>query len=236
MASSSSHSSAHRIVAHAAVLTLLGLGACTTIKPVDYAGLSSASELKPTHESENAFQYQNPDIRSEQYMNVIIDPVTVYTGGDSQFGSVSPDNRAKIAQYMQQQFTLAFGKDVKIVENAALPKMVRLHLTLTGMRTSTPVISTISHIAPGGIVVNAGLGATGHPGTFTGSISYAAEIYDAATGELKYACVSQRAPFALDITSSFGRLDAAKAGVRHGAQQLNQDLIKAGLLKTSASG
>jgi hypothetical protein len=70
---------------------------------------------------------------------------------------------------------------------------------------------------------------------FTGSISYAAEVYDAATGELKYAVISQQAPFAMDVTSSFGRLDAARTGVRHGAQELNLDFIKAGLLKASSS-
>jgi len=215
---------------------LAGLNACATIKPVDYKGLSSTNELKPTKNGENAFQYVSPDIQSVQYANVIVDPVTVYTGDDSQFRSVSTANREKIAEYMQQQFTAAFAKDVKVVETDAAPNTIRLHLTLTGMRTSTPVISTLSHVAPGGIVINAGLGAAGHGGTFTGSISYAAEVYDAASGELKYAVISQRAPFAMDVTSSFGRLDAARTGVRHGAQELNLDLIKAGLLKASSSG
>ncbi len=217
------------------LIALVGVNACATIKPVDYKDLSSTNELKPTKDGDNAFQYVSPDIQSVQYANLIVDPVTVYTGDDSQFSSVSPDNRVKIAQYMQQQFTAALAKDVNIVETAAAPNTVRLHLTLTGMRTSTPVISTLSHVAPGGIVINAGLGAAGRGGTFTGSISYAAEVYDATTDELKYAVISQRAPFAMDVTSSFGRLDAAKTGVRHGAQELNQDLIKAGLLKASTS-
>ena len=229
MTSLSWRSITQRVATYAAVVALFGLNACASTTPVAYKGLSSAPELAPTKESKNAFQYKNPDIRSEQYANLIIDRVTVYTGEDSQFGSVSPKDRAKIAEYMQQQFKTVFGKNVNIVETADEPGTARLHLTLTGMETSTPVVSALSHILPVGLVVNAGLGAAGHGGTFFGSISYAAEVYDAATGELKYASVSRRAPFAMDVTASFGRLDAAKKGVRSGAQQLNQSLTKTGL-------
>jgi hypothetical protein len=101
------------------------------------------------------------------------------------------------------------------------------------METSTPVVSALSHILPVGVVVNAGLGVAGHSGTFLGSVSYAAELYDAASGELRYASVSRRTPFAMDITASFGRLDAAKKGVRIGAKQLSEDLSKTGLFNAS---
>jgi hypothetical protein len=235
MTSFSSRSITQRVATYTGVIALLGLNACASTTPVAYKGLSSTPELTPTKESKNAFQYKNPDIQSEQYTNLIIDPVTVYSGEDSQFGSVSPKDRAKIAEYMQQQFKTVFGKNVNIVETAVEPGTARLHLTLTGMQTSTPVVSALSHILPVGLVVNAGLGAAGHSGTFFGSISYAAEVYDAATGELKYASVSRQTPFAMDVTASFGRLDAAKKGVRSGAQHLNQDLSKTGLFSPSDS-
>ena len=224
---------AQRLVTLFSVITLSGLNACASTTPVAYQGLSSARALTPTKESKNTFQYKNTDVQSEPYANLILDPVTVYTGEDSQFGSVSRDNRARIAEYMQRQFTTDFGKKVHIVETAIEPGTVRLHLTLTGMETSTPVVSALSHILPVGVVVNAGLGAAGHSGTFLGSVSYAAELYDAATGELIYASVSRRTPFAMDVTASFGRLDAAKKGVRIGAKQLSEDLSKTGLFNAS---
>jgi hypothetical protein len=59
--------------------------------------------------------------------------------------------------------------------------------------------------------------------TATASASVAA---NATTGELAYASVSRHTPFALDITSNAWRLDAAKKGVRIGAHDLREELIK----------
>src|SRR5260221_13312938 len=101
---------------------------------------------------------------------------------------------------------------------------MRLHLTLRGIETSTPVISTVSHLAPMGLVVNTALQATGRNGTFFGSVSYAAELSDSESGALRYAYVTKQTPDALDITASIGYLDAAKTGIRIGAKHLVAEL------------
>ncbi len=124
-------------------------------------------------------------------------------------------------------------KSTSAAEAVSDRSTTRLHLTLTGLETSTPVVSTISHVVPVGLLVNAGLGASKHGGTFFGSDFHAAEVYDATTGELVYASVSRRTPFALDITSSIARLDAAKKGVRLGAQDLSEELIKMEIVESS---
>lgn len=202
------------------------LTACASTKPIAYHELPSASHLVAAHDGNNQFEYTNPNADLRHYINVVLDPVTIYTGDDAQFGSVPAEGRSAIAEFMQQQFTTELGKEVQMVDTTSEPSTARLHLTLTGIETSTPVASTLSHVLPVGLLVNAGLGAAKHGGTFFGSVSYAAEIYDAATGELVYASVSKRAPSALDITSSIGRLDAAKKGVRVGAQHLREELTK----------
>ena len=92
---------------------------------------------------------------------------------------------------------------------------------------STPVLSTVSHVLPVGLVVNAGAQATGGRGTFSGWVSYAVEIEDAHTGTLLYAHVANRSANALDITANFGPLDAAKAGVRSAADKLDKELAGA---------
>jgi hypothetical protein len=80
--------------------------------------------------------------------------VAVYTGGDSQFGSVPEDARQRIADYMHQQFTEVLGKELQITDSVA-PHTARLHLTLIGLKTSTPVLSTATHVLPVGLLVNA---------------------------------------------------------------------------------
>jgi hypothetical protein len=140
-------------------------------------------------------------------------------------GPVSQEGRQEIAVYMQQEFKKLLGKKMEITDSPK-PGTVRLHLTLTGIEKSTPVMSTLSHLLPVGLLVNAGFEAAGHNGSFFGSVSYAIELHDVSTGELIYAAVSKENPRALDLTSSFGRLDAAKTGVRHGADHLSTDLEK----------
>jgi hypothetical protein len=215
-----------RTVAILAALSGAVLTGCASTKPNAYQELASASRLEPVRDGNNQFEYTNPKADLRHYANLILDPVTIYTGGDSQFGSVPEESRSTIAEYMQRQFSTELGKKVPIVDTPLETSTACLHLTLTGIETSTPVMSTLSHVVPVGFLVNAGLGASKHGGTFFGSVSYAAEIYDAATGELVYASVSRRTPSALDIGSSIGRLDATKKGVRLGAQDLREQLIK----------
>ena len=119
------------------------------------------------------------------------------------------------------------GATIANVNLRAGPGTLRARLTLTGAEASTPVLSTVSHVLPVGLVVNAGAQATGGRGTFSGWVSYAVEIEDAHTGTLLYAHVANRSANALDITANFGPLDAAKAGVRSAADKLDKELAGA---------
>jgi hypothetical protein len=205
------------------LISALALIGCASTPPVAFRELPSASKLQPVKDQKDHFRYTNPASDFRNYTALIVDPVTIYAGSDSQFGSVPDDARRAIADYMHQQFTEVLGKKLQMTDSIA-PHAARLHLTLIGIETSTPVVSAASHVLPIGLLVNAGLGASGHNGTFFGSVSFAAELYDATTGELLYGSVSRETPFALDVTASLRRLDAAKAGVRRGAQHVRNDL------------
>jgi Protein of unknown function (DUF3313) len=220
-----------RIAASAGLGVSLSLAGCASTRPVAYQDLSSASELKPV-KGYNQFQYMKPNDPLKNYDALVVDPVSIYNGADAQFGPVSQQGRQEIAVYMQQEFTKLLGKKMEITDSPK-PGTVRLHLTLTGIEKSTPVMSPLSHLLPVGLLVNAGFEAAGHNGSFFGSVSYAIELYDVSTGELIYAAVSKETPRALDLTSSFGRLDAAKTGVRHGAEHLCKDLEKDHIAKVA---
>jgi Protein of unknown function (DUF3313) len=201
-----------------AMLALPGCGST----PVAYQELGSAAQLRPAREAEKPFQYRGTSDLAG-YSKLMIDPVTIYTGPDAQFGSVSPDDRKIVADYMTRKFTEVLGKRYELTNEPA-PGTARLHLTLTGIETSTPVLSTVSHVAPVAVVVNTALEATDHNGTFFGSVSYAVELSDAVGGDLLYAYVTRQTPDALDVTASVGYLDAAKTGIRIGARHLVADL------------
>lgn len=210
-----------------AAVACLAMAGCSSSTPVAYQGLSSAQQLHQIKDDEKPFQYRNADARLGNYTKILIDPVTIYDGHDAQFGSVSTEDRHIITDYMTAKFPEILGEKFQVVQTAD-PAAIRLHLTLTGIEESTPVLSTISHLSPVGVVINGGLQAAGSNGTAFGSVSYAVELSDSATNELLYAYVTKQTPDALDATASIGYLDAAKEGVRIGANHLQEDLSKNG--------
>ena len=62
----------------------------------------------------------------------------------------------------------------------------------------------------------------GHSGTFTGSVTYAVEIYDASTSQLLESYITRQYPTVYDISSTFGAFTAAKTGIGNGAQRLKR--------------
>jgi hypothetical protein len=206
---------------------ILVLAGCSAPAPVAYQGLASAGQLQPAKDAELPFQYLSPTAELARYPKLLIDPVTVYAGGDGQFGTIAAEDRRAMAGYMQQKFAEALGGRYQLVTTPE-PGALRLHLTLTGLETSTPVISTVTHLAPMGLALNTGLEADGDNGTFFGSVTYAAELSDATSGALLYAYVTRQTPDALDVSASFGSLAAAREGVRIGADHLAKRLAAAG--------
>ena len=101
---------------------------------------------------------------------------------------------------------------------------LRIHLTLTGIETNTPVLSSLTKIAPVNLVINVVQTARDKQAIFTGSVSYAVEIYDSASNQLLRAYVSKQYPFAENLFASFGTSDASRAGIRNGAKDLMAQL------------
>ncbi len=207
-------------------LVALTAAGCAASSPVAYRDLASAPQLQPARDDDAPFQYRSPTAALGSYTSLIIDPVAVYAGPDAQFGSTSAADRRAIAAYLGQTFATALASVLPVVDKPG-PGTLRLHLVLTGLEASTPVVSTLTHLAPFGLVLNTGLEAAGGNGTFFGSVSYAVELSDAVTGALVYAYVTRQTPDALDVTASLGTLDAARTGVRIGARKLREALAKA---------
>lgn len=207
--------------------SLAALGACAP-QTLGRESLSSAPQLRAVDDKSAPFQFKDASASFSSYSKILIDPVSQYSGADAQFGAVSPADRQAIADYMFEVFSQTLGK-AHTLTSVPGPDTLRLHLTLTGVETSTPLISAVSRVVPAGLAVNAGLAAAGEKGTFLGSISYAVEMHDAKTGRLLYAYVTTRSANALDISSSFGPLDATRAGARIGADELLARLAKLGV-------
>jgi Protein of unknown function (DUF3313) len=206
----------------ALVLYSAALAGCSTTRPVDYRGLASASQLAPNPQDKAGhvpFLYSTADGEWHKYNAVIVDPVIVYSGPDQQFGGTSDADKTVLAAYMQKQFAEALKPKFTLVTEPG-PTTLRIHVTLAGIETSTPVLSPLTKIAPIGAIINVVQTARDKQAIFTGSVSYAVEIYDSESDQLLRAYVAKQYPAAENLFASFGTSAASRAGVRNGAKAL----------------
>jgi hypothetical protein len=194
---------------------------CTTADPTVYSGLASASQLQPNSEDKTGrvpYRYKsNADWR--QYDKIIVDPVTVYGGADNQFVKIADKDKSVLASYMQTQFTDRLKTRFAVVSNPG-PGTLRLHLTLTGAKDTTPFLGPFSHLDVGGNVINAAQAIRGKEGTMAGSVNYAVEIYDAPSNRLLSAYVTKQYPNAMNAGATFVALKGSKIGIDKGADAL----------------
>ncbi|WCM89883.1 DUF3313 domain-containing protein [Acidovorax sp. NCPPB 3576] len=204
-----------------ALLCVAALAGCASTQPVAYSGLQSAPQLRPNLEDDTGrIPYRVASHRDwGQYSKAILDPIVIYTGPDHQFEDVPEAHRRKLASDMRSQFTARLASRFQIVTQPS-PGTLRLRVTLTGAKLTTRGLSTFTRFDIGGGPYNLVQGIRGKEGTFTGSVSYAVEIFDAVSNQLLDAFVTKQYPNALNIGATFGTLDAAQAGIAKGADEL----------------
>ena len=197
------------------------LSGCSSLEPVAYRGIASSSYLTPNSgDDANHIPYRYATQTDwASYNRIILEPVKIYGGPDNQFGDLSEEDKADLAQYMQTTFQEKLSKRFAVVD-APAPHTLRLKLTLTGAKTNTPFISTLAHIDMGGNLYNGVQAVRGGEGAMTGSVIYAVEIFDAPTNRLLTAYVAKQYPNAMNLMASVGSLAASKSGVDSGSDML----------------
>lgn len=204
-----------------ALLVAGALAGCAT-QPVRYQGLASAAQLAANPQDKGGhipFAYAASNTDWSRYGAFILDPVLIYAGADGQFRDVSEKDKRELAGYMQEQFAGAL-KTRFTAANTPGPNILRVRVTLTGVETNVPVLGTVSKLVPAGAVMNTVQTVRDKQGMLSGSVSYAVEIYDSPSNSLLRAYVSKQYPAAANVFESFGELDAARAGIRKGADDL----------------
>lgn len=223
------YKSDHARFAVLAVACAALVGCSSAQPPVAYTGVTSATYLKPNAQKDAArvpYRYTT-DVDWRRYHKLMIDPVAVYSGADNQFGDLPAEDQRKLANYMESTFAQKLGKRFELT-NAPAQDTLRLKLTLTGAETSTAVLSTVSHFDIAGGLYNGVQAVRGGKGSFTGSVTYVVELYDASSNRLLQAYVSKQYPNAMNIGATFGSLGAAKTGIEKGADALVAQLDSRG--------
>lgn len=178
------------------ILTLLvsvsGCASTQQARSVEQSGfLGDYSILKEGEKDETLLIYKNPQADWKQYQKIILDPVTVWVGKDSQLKDVSAEDRQRMADLFWVKLHETLKADYEIVESPG-PDVMRIQAAITEAETSNPVLDTVSSIVPQLRVLTGVKGlATGVSG-FTGSSSVEMKVTDSTNKTLLAAAVDRR--------------------------------------------
>jgi hypothetical protein len=205
-----------------AMLTVtLSMAGCAGTSPSLYSNIDSSARLAPNTDDDSGrvpYIYK-ANVHWSKYSAVILEPITVYQAPDNQFGDLTQADRQTLSQYMHRQFSERLQERFKLTRVTA-PNALRVKLTLTGAQTTTPFLGTFTRFDLAGGPYNIVQSIRGKEGSFTGSVSYAVEIYDASNNRLLNAYVTKQYPNSLNISATRGSLSAAKTGIDKGADAL----------------
>ncbi|MBN3757660.1 DUF3313 domain-containing protein [Paraburkholderia sp. Tr-20389] len=199
----------------------LAMTACSSVQPVAYSGISSSQQMKQNRGDDATkvpYRYAAPVVWS-RYTQVMFDPVVVYRGGDNQFGDMTEEDKSALADYMSKTFSTKLTKRFEMATQPS-PATLRVRLTLTGAEKTTALVGQVMHFDIAGNLYNGVQAIRGGKGAFSGSVSYAVEVFDSSSGRLLKAYVSKQYPNAMNLPAAFGSLSAARTGLDKGADAL----------------
>ncbi|WCJ64986.1 DUF3313 domain-containing protein [Agrobacterium tumefaciens] len=201
------------------ILGASALCASCSTKPALYQELSSSRQLRatsPQTDQRVAFNTNLAPGGLKAYASVILEPVRIYRGKDSQFGDLSEHSKTELARHADLSFRRELAHQ-QLLDGEPGKTALRMRVTVTGATGSVPLLSTATRLTPVGFAMS-GLRSVGDKeGNFSGAVIYAVELFDAANDSLVYAFVTRQYPNALNITATILPLDAAKAGIERGA-------------------
>lgn len=170
-----------------AMLTITLLGACAATKEgevPEHTGFLRAPQLMTTGKPGQAQQvYFKPDVDWEKYDKVLLDPVTVWRGKESQFKGVKPADAQKMADYFFSLIHTALAKDYQMVTSPE-PNTLRVSVAIIKLKEANVAMETVSTVVPQARLLTSITNAGSKSPAFVGQASIQANIVDAETNAL----------------------------------------------------
>lgn len=213
-----------------AALVVAALAVCLTAcasKPALPSGIVNISGLIPLSGTRrpNVVAYQAPSYDRARYRGLFIEPVSLYQGPEADFGNVSQQDREHIAAMVNSEFQRVVGADFHLVDHAG-PGIVRMHMSLIGIDSSHPVLSTALRLTPVGLALSGVRTVEGRGAAFVGGINIAGVAYDGESGQVLVAAQALVEPSAVNITSGLTPLRAAELSTTRAAEEFRDYLIR----------
>ena len=175
--------------------------------------LKSSSKMTQDKAGTESWTYAQPREVFGKYRTLIVDNTVVYNGPDAQFDGIPAADRAKFASIVTNELRSELAKSFPNPPSVQADTL-RLKVTLLGAQKTKGGIATATRVTPMGFGLSALKSAIGKGGSFTGSVLFAVELYDARTNELLLAAVRRRHPDPLDVPATLGTEETVKAVAR----------------------
>lgn len=201
--------------------------ACAPTKQARDAGASGFlgtdyARLNEGGEGQALLVYTASEANWAGYDKVRLDPVTIWTAGESAFEGISAADRQKLADDLYTAIHKELSQDYQLVDQVG-PGVMRIQVALTDAEASSPVMDTISTVVPLGLAISQTTGLiTGKP-TFVGETQAEAKVTDGETGALLAAAIDRRVG-GKSISGSVDSWDDVHAAFEYWAKQLRYRL------------
>jgi hypothetical protein len=205
------------------LLLLTAMPAKAQTKDHAPSALQSSNRMTQDKSGAESWTYVQPASVFTKYRTVIVDPAIVYQGPDAQFDGIDPSDRQKYAAVMSDELRSEIAKSFPAPAQVQADTL-RLRVTILGATKTKGGVATATRVTPVGFGLSALKSALGKTGSFTGSVLYAVELYDARTNELLLAAVRRRTPDPLDVPATLSQAETVKAVAREFADSARKRL------------
>ena len=154
-------------------------------------GMKSSSKMAQDKAGSESWTYAQPREVFSKYRTLIVDNTVVYNGPDAQFDGIDAADRSKFASIVTNELRSELAKSFPNPPRVQADTL-RLKVTLLGAEKTKGGVATATRVTPMGFGLSALKSALGKGGSFTGSVLFAVELYDARTNELLLAAVRRR--------------------------------------------
>jgi len=167
------------------VVTLLA--ACATAREgedLGQTGFLRAPQLLTAGGPGQAQQvYVKPDVDWASYDKILLNPITIWRGEESQLEGVTPAESQLMANYFYSQLYTELAKDYQMVTHPE-PNTLRISVAIIKLKEANIAMETISTVSPMAHVVASITAANSKSPAFVGQASVQANIVDAETNTL----------------------------------------------------
>lgn len=187
--------------------------------------LPSAGVMQQDKAGTESWTYARPASEFRKYRTVMIPAAVVYQGPDAQFEGISQADRVKFADMITQELRREMAKSFPAPTKPQADTL-RLQVTILGATKTTGGLATATRVTGLGFATSALKSVLGKPGSLTGSVLFAVELYDARTNELMLAAVRRRTPDPLDVPATISQTETVKAVAREFADGARKRLLQ----------